>query len=276
MSIDEVRVVSAAAIGDLNRLEPLARAVFGEGRRAPQWFHRKLYRECVAADASVLLTRADDPRDDAGWVGYGLLGWPPSLAPVARTAGIGLIPGERGRGLGRRLVTALCDAARNGGATAIHIPAPPDRVSFYARCGLQAADPTVTLLSFGLHDDSRPHRVEDWQSPTPGPIVIEWLADAWQRTPAHARYTWRTNDGAHRFDVSIEGRAHVVQRWTAAPGADVLAGTEAWRRAVPSGAPALLQDLPAVSSITGSLETAGWARVQTTVMMRRSFMPTAE
>ncbi len=276
MSIDDVRIVSAACIGDLNRLEPLVRAVFGEGRRAQGWFGRKLHRECVVPDGSVVLTHADDPCDDAGWIGYGLLGLPPSLEGIARTAGIGLRPEVRGRGHGRRIVDALGRAAQRWGARTLRIPAPPERVRFYGRCGLYEADRVVTLLAFGRADAPPARRAEDWNASTPGPRVSAWLAEAWQRTPEHIRYTWRTVDGAHRFDVSIEGRAHVVQRWTANAHADPLAGAEAWRAAVPIAAPALLHDVPAVSSVTDKLETDGWVRVQTSVMMQRHFASTAE
>lgn len=269
MTTAEVRLVPANAVSDLRRLESLARAVFGDGQRPPGWFERKLHRECVSASHSWLLTTAAQADDARGWVGYGLLGTPPSLAPIARTAGIGLLAPWRGRGEGRRLVDALRDAAAAAGSTGLRIPASPHSAPFYTRCGLQALDPTLTLLAFGTgHHDASPALA--WDAPLPGPVQSAWLREGWERAP-HP-FTVEVRDGHDRFDVSMEGSAHVAMRWASSDGSPDA--PQAWLERVPRGAPALLHEVPAGAPFVQTLLERGWTVVQRTITMQATWAST--
>ncbi len=289
MSTAEVNIVPATEVADLRALEPLAREVFGAGQRAPRWFARKLHRECVCPATSRLVVRAGLPASDPkAWLGYGLVGLPPSLR-AARTAGIGLIPEARGRGLGTRLVRSLIEAATGASASALRVPAPPDRVAFYTRAGLRTRRRAHTWLAFGR--GSTPPMSAS--APTPwgsssgppgpgaagqsGPDKSAWFAEAWERTPAHQRYTVDWSDALdtrHQLDVSIEGTAHLVQRWrSGANASDAVRGLETWLDALPAGTPALLHHVDAVSSVTEHLRAAHWVVVQTTVQMQRELTP---
>lgn len=275
MSTAEIRFVTVDSVGDPSQLEPLARAVFGEEQRPRDWFAKKLGRECVVPTRSLLLTQSLDAKDAAAWVGYGLLGRPPSLGPLARTAGIGLIPGWRGRGLGARLVEELRSAAQQEGAQGLLIPASPGAVAFYERCGLTAHRTTHTLWASGVGDDATPApSPEPWDGPCPGPIRSGWFAEAWERTPPRGRHTLRLCGGTERFDVSMEGSAQLAMRWTSQDGG--TAGPSAWLRTMGSGTAALLHDLPASAPELPALLARGWSVAQTTVTMLRRWSQASE
>ncbi len=264
----------ASEVGELARLEPLARAIFGDGDREPGWFERKLWRECVVSEHSVVLTTSADPAERQAWIGYGLLGRPPSLGGVARTAGIGVRVPWRGVGLGRRLVEALRERARRSGADTLCVPASEQSAPFYARCGLRPGETTQTLLAFGEGESQATpaERPEPWDAPCPGPILSAWFREAWERTPPARRHTVRVRDGHDRFDVSMEGSAHVALRWTSADG-DVR-GPLAWLGATPRGTPALLHELPENAPTLRPLLEQGWNVVQTTTAMCASCIQT--
>lgn len=273
MSTADIRHVPVDSIGDPTRLEPLARAVFGEGQRPQGWFARKLRRECVLASHSILLTQSQDATDPDAWVGYGLLGRPPSLGGLARTAGIGLIPAMRGQGQGGRLVEGLQDAARREGAQGLLIPASPGAVSFYARCGLAKHNTTHTLWASGVGgDDAAAHSAEPWDSRCPGPVRSGWFAEAWERTSPSVRRTLRLRDGAERFDVSMEGSAQLALRWTSTNGG--TDGPTAWLRAMSPGTPALLHNITAAAPELPGLLERGWSVAQTTITMLRTWSST--
>ncbi len=272
MSIADIRQVPVEDVGDPTLLEPLARAVFGEGQRPPGWFARKLSRECVLPARSILLTQSTDATDPAAWVGYGLVGRPTSLGSVARTAGIGLVPAWRKRGLGASLVAGLQDAARDDGANGLLIPASPDAVAFYTRCGLSPHNTTHTLWATGVGETSVWATPESWESPCPGPARSGWFAEAWERTPQTRRHTLRLRDGADRFDVSMEGSAQLAVRWTSSDGA--AEGPRAWLRALSAGTPALLHEIPASAPELPGLLEGGWSVAQTTISMVRMWVST--
>lgn len=266
MSTADIRHVPVEGIGDPTRLEPLARAVFGQGQRPHGWFEQKLRRECVLPTRSMLLTQSQDATDSDAWVGYGLLGRPPSLGAWARTAGIGLIPAWRGKGLGAALVESLQDAARQDGAEGLLIPASPDAVPFYERCGLNRGKTTHTLWATGVGQEAPVQGPEPWDSPCPGPMRSGWFAEAWERTPAAGRQTLRLRDGAERFDVSMEGSAQVALRWTSIGGG--AEGPSAWLRAMSPRTPALLHDIAAAAAELPALLESGWSVAQTTITMQ--------
>jgi GNAT superfamily N-acetyltransferase len=261
-----VHLLPVASIGATERLEPLARAVFGEGQRPRGWFDRKLARECVVPDRSLVVSLSPDAKDAKTWIGYGLLGQPPSLGSTARTAGIGLKPSSRGQGIGQRLVRGLLEQARRGGADGVVIPASTGSRAFYERCGLLPREVTHTLLAFG-RGTATPNVDESWDSATPGPAQSGWFREAWEQT--RTRTTTRVRDGRDRFDVSFEGTAHVAMRWTSADG--LPDGPRDWLRTVPTGAPALLHEVPADAPFLSGLLEDGWTVVQTTIAMRASW-----
>jgi GNAT superfamily N-acetyltransferase len=262
----DIHLWPVASIGDAARLEALARSVFGHGQRPDGWFTRKLHRECVVHSRSIVVSRSRDPGDAAGWVGYGLLGRPPSLGTTARTAGIGLDAAWRGRGLGQRLVHGLITQARHDDADALLIPSSTDARLFYERCGLKPAEVTHTLLAFGRGASIDP-TVEPWDAATPGPMRSGWFREAWEHTDA--RSTARVRGGRDRFDVSFEGTAHVAMRWTSIDGSPD--GPQAWLQTVPAGTPALLHELPADAPVLRRLLDADWTVVQTTIAMRTAW-----
>lgn len=266
MNAPTVHLWPVASIGTPARLEPLARAVFGDGQRPRGWFERKLAREWVVPGRSLVVSRSTDASDADAWIGYGLLGRPPSLGSTARTAGIGLVPASRGRGIGRRLVQGLLAQAHHDGATAALVPASTATREFYERCGLVPRGVTHTLLAFG-RGTAVPPVDEPWDAATPGPTRSGWFREAWEQT--RARTTTRVRGGRDRFDVSFEGTAHVAMRWTSADGAPD--GARAWLWTVPAGAPALLHEVPADAPVLAALLDAGWAVVQTTIAMRASW-----
>lgn len=266
MSAPTVHLLPVASIGTPERLEPLARAVFGDGQRPHGWFERKLARECVVPDRSLVVSRSPDANDADAWVGYGLLGQPPSLGSTARTAGIGLKPASRGRGIGRRLVRGLLEQARLAGTDGLVIPASTAARAFYERCGLAPRGVTHTLLAFG-RGSATPTIDESWDATTPGPTQSGWFREAWEHTLA--RTTTRVRGGRDRFDVSFEGTAHVAMRWTSADG--LPEGPRDWLQTVPTGAPALLHEVPADAPFLSGLLDEAWTVVQTTVAMRASW-----
>ena len=253
-------------MGEPSRLEPLARAVFGDGQRPDGWFARKLWRECVVPDRSLVASRSVDPEETDAWLGYGLLGRPPSLGTTARTAGIGLRADWRGRGVGRDLVRGLLAQARLDGADSMLIPASDEARGFYQRCGLEPGAVTHTLLAFG-RGTAAAHVDESWDAPSPGPRRSGWFREAWERTLP--RTTTRVRDGRDRFDVSFEGTAHVAMRWTSADG--MPEGPGAWLHTVPTGAPALLHEVPADAPFLSGLLNADWTVVQTTTAMQAAW-----
>jgi len=265
VSTADIRAVPVESVGDATLLEPLARAIFGEGQRPQGWFAQKLRRECVLPPRSILLTQSVDATDPAAWVGYGLLGRPPSLGSLARTAGIGLIPAWRRRGLGAALVEGLKDAARGDGANGLLIPSSPEAVPFYTRCGLSKHNTRHTLRATGLGNGMVRGVAEPWDSPCPGPMRSGWFAEAWERTPQDRRCTLRLRGDSDRFDVSMEGSAQLAVRWTSKDGG--AEGASAWLRTMSAGTPALIHDLPVSAPELPALLKRGWRVAQTTIEM---------
>lgn len=275
----EIGLVSTSALGDLAQLEPLAREIFGTGQRPRGWFARKLHREVVSPRASRLVVApAHAPGDPAGWLGYGLLGLPPSLEGVARTAGIGLRGVARGHGWGAQLLTALMTAAHEHGRDTLEVPASLDSVGFYRRIGLREHDRHGTWLAFGRgrkepDPPANRHAPQPWSTSPTGAIVASWLAEAWDRTPASARYRWANNQKT--LNVSVEGVAHLVHRWASVgPASLAVPGLDRWLEHLPNGTPALLSNVPhSAAELARALEDAGWVCVQQSVAMRGSTRP---
>jgi len=269
------RTITAAELGDPSRLEALVRRVFGDGDRSAGWFHRKLRREQVDPYLSPVAVDADaDPHDPAAWLGYVLVGTPRSLGEAVRTAGTGVIPAARGRGLGGRLLAAAAELAASAGYRRMQILAEADVASFYARHGFALVMPTVTALAFargtvyGALEPPPP-----WRERRPGEHEpVAWLPEAWDGTELAARHglAWDTAHGRATAWLSREGVAWLVQRLVApAPGQGLPALADAILQRLPAGAPVLLPQLPAAAPVTGELLATGWIAAQRGALLDR-------
>ncbi len=266
------RIVALAELGDPGRLATVAEAAFGRGERRPGWFPRKLWREHVDVELSrVAIDGASDDPD--ALLGYVLVGTPPSRAPAARTAGTAVRPDVQGRGLGAALLREAAAAARARGCTALELWAEHERVDFYARLGFTTLFAFDTLLAFATGDPGLALPEPTSWDPPDAPATLElhaWLPEAWARTPAIERASFRDAEGlAH---VAREGVAFVVQRTLLA--ADVIGSPvratrwfDALLQRMPAPAPVVLVALDRVSSITAALREHGWSVAQRGAVM---------
>lgn len=257
------RIVAVAEWGELRGLEGLASRIFGAGDRPRGWFERKLAREAVDARLSRVALVDGDP------YGYVLVGSP--QMGLARTAGVGVAPQFRGRGIGNQLVEAACVGASQRGLSRIRTLAEPERVEFYRRLRFVVCRTNHSLLNFatGEHKPDAPARAWD----DVGACIHEfssWMQTAWDRTPTEARLTLRITDHAVAH-VSREGEAYLVHRLTgntrdentiASVTRQLLATLEAPR-------PVLLYGCDSVSCVTSSLRRDGWSVAQTASVMER-------
>ena len=246
-------------------LDRLAERVFGAGDRPAGWLARKLAREAIDPALSVLAVRsgAPDPAPEDSLLGYLLVGREPG-DPVAHSAGVGLIPEARGRGLGGRLLAHAADRLRRAGLAALRVLAEPAREPWYAREGLVVRARRVTLLAFGTCPISPvPTRKLPW-SPDPAAGGVElcgWRAGIWERTPSTLAESLELAPGAWAH-VSREGVARLVHRLVGPPERDPAALVEALLARIPRGTPVLLYGADAVSSVTARLRERGLTDVQ--------------
>lgn len=266
----------------LPRLARLAERIFGRGDRAPGWLARKLAREAVDPDLSVLAveTGHPEPVSDDMLLGYVLVGLEPG-DPVARSAGIGLVPGARGRGLGRAMVTRAAEVLARAGVAALRVLAEPAGEPFYAALGLRLVERRVTLLSEGTStrglDDllaSSPPRA--WH-PDPDSALEEacaWHPGAWTRTPTHERATLELPrpEGTAWAHVSREGRALLVHRLLLPTLDAPHLVLRQLRAALPRGAPLLLYGCDPVSSITAHALAEGFSPAQRFAAMQLALL----
>lgn len=259
---------------DLDALTRLAEDLFGRGDRPPGWLARKLAREGVDPELSVLAVArgAPEPAPEDMLLGYFLIGQEPR-APVAHSAGLGVRPHLRGAGLGaalvREAVARLVRAAPLAPAI-LRVLAEPARESFYARLGFAVATRRVTLMARGTASISLADHVRALQAAPPAPWspppmpadareICGWRAAVWARTPDRATMEPLPGAWAH---VSREGRALLVQRLVVSPGLDPRAVVDALAAGIPAGTPVLLYGAEAVSSITALLLQHGLAPAQ--------------
>lgn len=260
----ELRSLRGVSVDALTRL---AESIFGRGDRAPGWLARKLAREGVDRDLSVLAVAAGAPEHvpEDMLFGYFLIGQDPG-DPVAHSAGLGVLAPLRRRGLGGRMIDAAAARLRRGGHPALRVLAEPALEPFYRRHGLRVVARRLTLLARGTasisceqHDrDLARHPPLPWSAP-PTPTdaleVCAWRPGAWARTPSGAA-TLELSPGAWAH-VSREGRALLVQRLVVAAGGDPQAAVAALLARTPATMPLILYGLDPVSSITAELLRAG-------------------
>lgn len=265
-----VRLVPATAVATAD-LQALAEASFAGRPRPPGWFARKLVREAVDRDRSLLaLGPGDEP------VGYALTGAEPGET-LAHSAGLGVLPAWRGQGIGGALVLALGPALRRAGLEALRVLAEPPRRGFYQRLGFVPLAERHTLWSTGtgVADlDLRAHARGDWW--LPGLAVAGWRAGTWARTPDPDAGTVRLADGDAWAHISREGTALLVQRLSVADDGDpagwqrrIHAALTELRARCASDTAIFLYGLDTVSCVTASLLRAKWRVAQTACEMQR-------
>lgn len=271
----EIHTITAAELGEPDRLEGLARRVFGDGDRPAGWFARKLRREHVDPRLSPLAVAAGgDPHDPAAWLGYVLVGTPPSLGDAVRTAGTGVVPHARARGVGGRLLVAAMALARVAGYRRMQILAEAEAVPFYARHGFATVTPTVTALAFARGPVREPAAApRSWPALGPGEREpVAWLPEAWEGTepPARRGLAWQATHGRVTAWLSREGTAWLVQRLVAPAGEPTTALAESILARLPAGDPVLLPLLPADAPATHELLASGWVAAQHGALLERS------
>lgn len=263
-------IVAAGEAGGLAGLQPLFEAVFGAGDRPPGWFARKLARECLDDELSRVAFVGDEPRDPRSWIGFVLAGQPPSRGPTVRAAGVGVLAAWRRQGVAAALLDSL--AATSSGATAIEVAADPAALPLYRACGFVEVQATTTVLGFGRGPLAPLPPPAPWDAPSQPLELHGYLQEAWERTPDAERTTlsWIEPNVTHH--VCREGRAFAVHRTLVADARahDVETAFDRLLERLPDGAPVLVLALPQVSSITGSLRSAGWVDVQSAAIVRRA------
>lgn len=280
------RIVPASEVGGPERLQPLAERVFGEKNRPVGWFRRKLVRERVDAELSMVAVEDDvttDATDPSAWRGYVLVGTPPSLSGAARTAGAGVVPEAGGSGLGGRLLDAACGAAASAGFETVLTLASDETVAFYSARGFAHVRESATVLAFA-HGSSEGVREapKAWTPPgvALGSTHVEacaWLEEAWEGTESFLRHTLAIplSDGLQAWlHVSREGTAflsHRVLLPCARPLREDVANVLADLLArAPAERPVLITGLdPAVEAARALLQS-GWDVVQRGHIMART------
>jgi GNAT superfamily N-acetyltransferase len=267
-------MVAAAELGDPGRLEGLVRRVFGDGDRPAGWFHRKLRRERVDLRLSPVAVRAGaDPQDPAAWLGYVLVGTPPSRGDAVRTAGTGVRAEARGHGVGGLLVAGAAELAAAAGHRRMELMAEAAVVPFYLRHGFVPVLETLTALAFARGSEGALGPPPPWRALAPGEReVVAWLPEAWEGTELAARHglAWTsTAGGPATVWLSREGIAWLVQRLVAPADRPLPALAAMLQERLPAGAPVVLPLLPARAPATLALLDAGFVAVQRGVLLER-------
>lgn len=205
-----------------DQLEPLVAAAFGRSRE-PGWLHRKLHREVVDPSLSAVAEL------DGVAIGFVFAGRPASMPSTVRTAGLGVHPDARRRGVATRLLTWTLDQARRRDGARVRCLAEPSIEPLYTKLGFEVANRRVTLgatgrAQLGTDDLSSvgwpPHRSIGEPSATVSPTLdlTRWLREAWERTPPEQRAVVSSADGAVTAWVSLESGGWLIQRLAARSG----------------------------------------------------------
>lgn len=255
----ELRDLRGVSLATLTRF---AEAIFGRGDRAPGWLERKLAREGMSRHLSIVAVRTGSPEHVPYnmLLGYLLLGHDPG-EPVAHSAGFGVSPEARGRGIGRAMIDAAPARLARADLRVLRILAEPSNQGYFIRRGFQLRARRLTLMAQGTCPISQvdlelaAHPPRPW-SPAPAPAhaleLCAWRPGAWARTAPAAAATLDLLPGAWAH-VSREGRALLVQRLLVSAPEDALAATDALIARTPAAMPLLLLGADPVSSITAAL-----------------------
>ncbi|MBP7287999.1 MAG: GNAT family N-acetyltransferase [Nannocystaceae bacterium] len=291
-----LRIVAAHAIGGALRLQSLAEQVFGAQHRDAQWFARKLHRELVDDTLSMVAVDGDDLDDPRAWLGYVLVGRPPSCAPAARTAGTAVIAPARGRGVATALLEAAARTCADAGLRSLQLWAEQARESFYCARGFELQMRFSTMLAFARGPAAPWPGPLPWRPPDEPALQLlphGFLPEAWERTPAHERATWSLTSPLARVHVAREARAFAVHGVWLADLRDAARVLDAVLTRLPTDAPVVAvalaepdaspahatassseqEDAAAVSSITAPtvarLRRLGWLDAQRGAILQR-------
>ena len=271
----------AASVGSTDVLRDLAVQIFGSGDRPPDWFDRKLHRECVDLERSVVACAGPGPTNGlADLYGYFLLGFPRSLVGIARAAGGGVRPDVRGRGIGRQLVEHACNVGARG-CRAMQVIAEPPVVDYYKGLSFKPYANHVTLLQFAT--GRAPASMPTFSPWDPAGVrafeIAGWLREAWDRSGStRTTFVGQVRSGARMWlHLSREGVAYLGHRVLAesSPPAeeDRQHGVVAFMRdaldRLPEGAPVLIVGADPASPAARGLVDAGWRVVQRGTTLRR-------
>jgi ribosomal protein S18 acetylase RimI-like enzyme len=271
-SVAGVRIVPAADIA-VAELQTLVEACFAGRPREPEWLARKLVREAVDRERSLL---ALGPGDQA--IGYTLAGADDD-AHVAHSAGLGVLPAWRRQGLGSALLLGLTQPLRSAGFTALRVLAEPPLRGFYQRLGFRPRTERHTLWAPGTGAadlDLRALPRLAWA--LPGRAVAGWREGTWTRTPDADAATVQLTDADAWAHLSREGTAVLIQRLCLAPDdrddsdddeRRIHAALTQLRARFHRDTAVLLYGCDVVSCITASLMQAQWRVAQTACEMQR-------
>ncbi|GEM_PF-4872159 len=287
MSECSVRLTTGAEwfpSSDMAELGPLAESIFAgtlpatsrgiQRPRRDDWFRTKTIREVVHPKLSVLAVNNDQA------IGYVLVGAPLSLPGVARTAGIGLLPHARAKGLGSAMLEKAVAVAHSFGLRTMQILTEDSYLGWYQQHSFLAHRRQHTLIAFGRAEPPTQLMwgsfLDDFQL-SEDSAYCNWLHEAWEGTPAKLRLTLTTHAegiGPIHAWVSQEGSALLVHRveapQTSKPRGMTVNVFAALLRALPHGKPVLLVGCDAAESYTHLLLEDEWAIAQTsTIMVRR-------
>jgi len=283
----KARIVPASEVGGPQRLQPLAERIFGEKNRPQGWFRRKVARESVDAELSMVALREDailDVTDPSAWCGYVLVGTPPSLSGAARTAGAGVVPEARGFGIGGRLLEAACEAAACTGCRTVLTLASDDTVAFYSARGFAHVRETVTALAFARGGTAEALREAPTAWTPPGVVLgtthveaCAWLEEAWEGTESFLRHTLAIalSHGLQAWlHLSREGAAFLSHRLLvpcARPLRENISKVMAdLLLRLPAERPVLITGLDPAVEATRDLVEDGWDVVQRGHVMART------
>ncbi len=281
MSREAIAIGPAQSLAQLAALEPVAEAIFGRGDRRRDWLARKLHRECVEPQLSRVAVAQGDGDPSTRARGYVLVGRPPSLGGLARTAGTGVIPGAQGQGLGTALLAAAAAAAAAAGCAALELWGTPAREPYYCARGFEVLARVVTLRAQGCGDAATWRDAIADEPEGDGMVALPhgYLDEAWQRTDDAHRGVLVVDHPRAWIRITREGVAYALHRVVVVQPTDAAAVLQRVRERLPAGAPILalaLRDaaLPSaaadpVSSVTASLRSHGWRDAQRATILRR-------
>lgn len=251
-------------------LEPLFEQTHGSAPRNSGWLPIKLKRECVDLNASCVVRTVATSERAPTWLGFALVGTPPSLAPCARMSGMGVVPRYRGRGLARRM---LAHIQRTLPATHYRLRclSEPHNRSMYTHLGFQASHHIATLLHFGAGDDTSltpPQEVRHAH----GEVISQWLDETWAHSPVESRRVWETEEG--RAYLTHEGCSLLVHRFELADSSELERGAlilDQLRANVRRNTPVLVYGWPDDPDALRAVDRRGWQVAQRACVMVRDY-----